>query len=56
MADYPIPARPKRPGKVTPSDVRRWPHYYLTGLGRPAARLSLCPHRRALTDTCDLCP
>jgi hypothetical protein len=42
VATYPIPARPKKPGQVTPRDVRRYPEFYIQGAGKAAADASRC--------------
>ncbi|MCX4792554.1 hypothetical protein OG369_43035 [Streptomyces sp. NBC_01221] len=50
------PSRPEKPGKVTPSDVRRYPAYYIAGDGRAAAEASSCDHGYRVTDSCPCCP
>lgn len=50
------PDEPKEPGKVTVSDVKLYPHYYIAGEGRPAAEASKCPHGYWITDSCPMCP
>ncbi len=51
-----VPSRPKKPGKVTAADVRRYPAYYISGPGRPAAEATQCEHGYRLTDSCPCCP
>lgn len=55
MPDYPAPARPKKPGRVTVRDVKRYPWYYIAGPGRDAADRSHCDHHYRLTDSCPIC-
>lgn len=50
------PVHPKGPGKVTPTDIKRFPDYYIAGPGRAAAGRSYCEHRYRLTASCPLCP
>lgn len=55
-------ARPGRyPGRApaqhpTAADVRRYPAYYISGPGRPAAEATQCGHGYRLTDSCPCCP
>lgn len=58
MPNHTGPARPKKPGKVTPGDVKRYPWYYAAtdGPGRSAAEVSKCQHGYRVTDSCPCCP
>lgn len=58
MSDRTVPARPKKPGEVTPSDVIAYPWFYCAtdGPGRSAAERSRCGHGYPITDSCPRCP
>jgi hypothetical protein len=50
------PAEPKGPGRVTVSDVKLYPRYYISGAGQEAADASQCEHGYNLTSSCPACP
>lgn len=50
-----VPEEPKGPGRVLVSDVKLYPHYYISGDGRDAATASKCTHGYRLTDSCPMC-
>jgi hypothetical protein len=51
-----VPRRPKKAGRVTHDDIRRYPSYYVVGPGRPAADETRCPHGRKMIVKCPDCP
>jgi hypothetical protein len=54
-AAIPMPPADILAAPLTPAIVRDYPHYYISGRGRPLADRTDCPHRYRLTDSCPGC-